>query len=191
MEQIIILAATVCVFIFGIIGIVDGFYYHLWKFKLHTHPETRFEHWVHTIRAAAFLALLFLFFLADYGGTLFLVGVGIVVLDAIVLLIDLIAEGDSRKKLGGLPHKEYIVHVVANTFHFISVTLIIVSKPLQAWSLNAPQSIDRHFPEVTQLVAQNLIPGTAMLVLGHLMLMNKKVANIFESLQQRFTGACC
>ena len=58
MEQIIILSATISVLLFGIIGIIDGFYFHLWKFKLHKHPETRFEHWTHTIRAAIFLGLL-------------------------------------------------------------------------------------------------------------------------------------
>lgn len=185
MEQIIIISATICLLAFGIIGIIDGFYYHLWKFKLHKHPETRFEHITHTIRAAAFLALLYLFFFNDFGGKLFLLGVGIVILDIVVLIIDLIAEGDSRRNLGGLPHKEYIVHVIANSLHFISLALIMVAKPLTYWSPDAALHLNRNFPAFTELVAQNLIPGVALLTLFHVILMNKKAAAIFDSLQQK------
>ena len=185
MEQIIILSATVFLLAFGIIGIIDGFYYHLWKFKLYKHPETRFEHITHTIRAAAFLALLFLFFLEDYGGKLFLLGVLIVALDVIVLIIDLISEEDSRKNLGGLPHREYMVHVIANALHFTSVALIIVAKPMEYWNFDAPQYLSRNFPEFTHMVALNLIPGVALLVLFHIILMNKKAGVMFEALQAK------
>ncbi len=185
MVQIIILSATICVLLFGIIGIIDGFYYHLWKFKLHKHPETRFEHWTHSIRAAIFLALLYLLFLYDFGGNYLLIAVVIVFLDIVVLVIDLIAEKDSRRNLGGLPHTEYIVHVIANTLHYVALALILVSKPLSSWELNAPVTIDREFPRFTELVAQNLIPGVALLVLFHLLLMNKKVTDIFDAFQQK------
>ena len=183
MEQGIILVATILVLLLGLIGLIDGFYYHLWKFKLHLHSETRFEHWTHTIRAATFLAILFLFFLNDYGGKWFLLGVVIVILDIIVLVVDMVAEGNSRQNLGGLPHKEYIIHVVANTLHFISLALIMAAKPLTAWNINSPTNLHREFPEFTQIVAENLIPGATLLVLGHVLLMNKKIASIFNSLQ--------
>lgn len=185
MEQIIILSATISVLLFGLIGIIDGFYFHLWKFKLHKHPETRFEHWTHTIRAAAFLALLYLLFLYDFGGTYLLIAVGIVFLDIIVLIIDLIAEGDSREKLGGLPHNEYIVHVIANALHYIALALILVAKPLQYWDLNAPLTISRDFPELTKMVAFNLMPGVALLVVFHVLLLHPKAASMFDLLQQR------
>jgi len=146
----IIFTATISLLVFGIIGIIDGFYYHLWKFNLYKHPETRFEHITHTIRSAAFLALLFLLFLEDYGGPLLLLGVGVVILDIFVVAIDMIFEGDSRRNLGGLPHKAYVVHVIANTLHFISIALILVAKPLNYWAMDAPKYVDRDYPAFTQ-----------------------------------------
>jgi hypothetical protein len=185
MEQIIIIAATISVLLFGVIGIIDGFYYHLWKFKLHKHPETRFEHWIHTIRAATFLALLFLLFLKDLGGIYLLIILGVIILDIVVLIIDLVAEEDSRKNLGGLPHKEYIIHVIANALHYIAIALILVAKPSPSWDLDSPALIGRVFPEFTQLVALNLIPGVALMVLFHIVLMNKRAAGYFDLLQQK------
>jgi uncharacterized membrane protein HdeD (DUF308 family) len=185
MEQIIIMSATISVLIFGIIGIIDGFYYHLWKFKLHKHSETRFEHWIHTIRAAAFLALLYLLFLNDFGGKYLLIALGIVLLDIVILVIDLVAEKDSRENLGGLPHNEYIVHVIANALHYIALALILVAKPLSSWELNASHLIEREFPSFTEMVAINLIPGVILMVVFHLLLMNKKVALLFDNLQEK------
>lgn len=187
MEQTILFSATLCLLLFGVIGIIDGFYYHLWKFNLYKHKETRFEHLTHTLRAALFLVMLFIFFLHDYGGKIFLFGVALALIDIIVLIIDLIVEGNSREKLGGMPHKEYIIHVIANALHFTSIALVLVAKPLAFWSINAPHLLDRDFPKFTHLVAQNLIPGVALLVLLHILLMNKKMGFIFESLKPKKT----
>lgn len=183
MEQIIIYSATLSVLLFGLIGIIDGFYYHIWKFKLHKHPETRFEHITHSIRAAIFLALLILLFQYDYGSTPLYVAAGLVALDIIVLLIDLVVEGDSRRNLGGLPHLEYIVHVVANTLHYVALALILVAKPLEAWGPKSPVELSREFPEITSVIATNLIPCVALLTLAHILLMNKKFADKFDSLK--------
>ena len=183
MEQSIIFTATICLLILGIIGIVDGAYFHLWKFKLYKHPETKFEHLIHTIRATLFLAMLFVLFLEDYGGKMLIFGLVLVIIDVIVLLIDLVVEGDSRKKLGGLPHHEYIVHVIANGLHFVSIALILAAKPISAWRLDSGIHLDRAFPAFTSFVAQNLIPGLALLVLLHLVLMNKSVAQLIENIK--------
>ena len=39
--------------LFMLVGTVDLFYYHIWKYKLHTRPESRYEHKLHM--AFAFL----------------------------------------------------------------------------------------------------------------------------------------
>ena len=114
-----------------------------------------------------------------------IIAMGVVLLDVVVLVIDLIAEEDSRKNLGGLPHNEYIVHVIANTLHYVAIALILVAKPLSSWELDAPITIGREFPRFTELVAFNLIPGVAVMVLFHFILMNKKVADRFDALQQK------
>ncbi len=182
MEQTIILSATISLLIFGIIGIIDGFYYHLWKFNLYKHKETRFEHITHTIRAFLFLGMLFLFFINDYGGKLFLLGVLFVIIDLIVLIIDLIAEENSREKLGGLPHIEYIVHVIANALHFTAIALILVAKPLEYWNYNSTTILNRNFPELTHLIAVNLALGVFLLAILHILLMNKRIGKLFEKL---------
>lgn len=185
MDLIIIYSATISVLLFGLIGIIDGFYYHLWRFELHKHPETRFEHITHSIRAAIFLALLYLLFANDFSGTPLYIAASLVVLDIIVLLIDLVVEGDSRRNLGGLPHREYIVHVIANTLHFVAIVLILVAKPLSAWSADAPTLLVREFPEITKLTATTLIPGVAILTIAHFLLLNSKMADIFTSLKKK------
>lgn len=183
MEQTIIFSATICLLIFGIIGIIDGFYYHLWKFNLYKHKETRVEHITHTLRMFLFLAMIYLLFMNDFGGQLFLLGVGLAIFDMIILIIDLITEGNSRDKLGGLPHREYIVHVIANALHFSSVALILAAKPLSYWSFDAPLLVDRFYSGFTIFVAENLIPGVVILSLLHVLLMNKKIGNYFEQVK--------
>lgn len=185
MEQTIIITATISLLLFGIIGIIDGFYYHLWRFELYKHKETRVEHVTHTLRSVLFLAMIYLLFLNDFGGNLLLLGVGLAVLDFIILLIDLITEGNSREKLGGLPHREYIVHVIANALHFSSVALILVAKPIEYWSFDASIQIDRTYPEFTIFVAENLIPGVVILTILHVILMNKKMGGYFEILKSK------
>jgi len=49
-----IIAATVFMVLFGLMSIVDGLYYHDYKYKLYLHKESILEHIMHTFRAVHF-----------------------------------------------------------------------------------------------------------------------------------------
>jgi len=63
--------ASICLILFAITGMVDGSYWHLMKLKLHTVPESRYEHFTHTIRMCVFPFILFFLFTSNYGGWYF------------------------------------------------------------------------------------------------------------------------
>jgi hypothetical protein len=184
MEQII-LAATICMALFGIIGIIDGFYFHLWKFELHRHAETRHEHLLHSWRLVLFLGILYFLFANDYAGKLWYVGIAFALIDLAILSFDVFEEGDSRANLGGLPPLEYYIHIVANGLHFASLALIIAAKPLSAWYFDSP-ILDRNYPEITTFLAMQLIPGTVLLTIAHFLLLNSTIAGYFSGFKNRF-----
>ena len=44
-------AAAVCFALHALVAMIDGAYFHLYKYKLHTRPESLLEHVTHTLRA--------------------------------------------------------------------------------------------------------------------------------------------
>ena len=66
-----------------------------------------------------------------------------------MLLFDVKEEGRSRNRYGGLSNGEYMNHIFANTFHFVSIALIFSAKPAEAWSFNQTIEFEGIYPEVT------------------------------------------
>ena len=56
MEHLVILS-FVFLNLFMVLGAVDLFYFHIWKYKLHTRPESRLEHKLHMAFAFLMVAL--------------------------------------------------------------------------------------------------------------------------------------
>ena len=160
-------AATACFVLHALIGSVDGGYYHLQKYKLHTHEESLFEHKLHTLRAVFLsLAALLLFTLNSAGWLLWLV-VLVIATDLVVLTWDVLIERRSRAKLGGLSPKEYLVHVHATLLHAASLTLALAAKPVAAWSLSSPALIDPKFPWLILLCGGGIAGVSALSSLQH------------------------
>ena len=67
MDQIV-LVATWLMLGYALVGSIDAVYNHLYKFKLYAHPESRYEHILHTIRVLTFPLVLLLLFVKNYGG---------------------------------------------------------------------------------------------------------------------------
>ena len=132
-----IIAATVCLVVFGILAIVDGAYYHNIKYKLYQDKESILEHIYHTIRAVMFPIMMYCFFAHDLGGLLLILGVTAAAIDLLTLLFDVKEEGRSRNRYGGLSNGEYMNHVFSNTFHFVAIALILAAKPAEAWPVCA------------------------------------------------------
>lgn len=117
------------------LGAVDGLYFHLRRYRLFAHPETRYEHGLHTVRAWLVLPPLTLLYLADARGAYLWLAAACVAADQVVLALDLHAETSSRRHLGGLSAAEYQIHVVANGLHGVALALALASRPADAWSL--------------------------------------------------------
>lgn len=62
METAIVIT-SISLILFSILALYDGFYLHIFKYKLHNQSESKAEHYTHTIRAVLFPAILYFLFL--------------------------------------------------------------------------------------------------------------------------------
>jgi hypothetical protein len=122
------LIATITLALFAILGIYDGLYLHIIRYKLHTHLESRLEHLTHTVRALLFPGILYTLMLHPDDIMLFWLGMALVAADMVVLMIDAFMEKDSRAFMGGLPRGEYMLHLMVNGFHFATVAVLLATQ---------------------------------------------------------------
>ncbi len=188
-QEMTTLAALICLVLFATIGMIDGFYLHLWKFKLYAHDESRFEHQVHTVRAVLFPFILYFLFVNNFGGWLLWLGVVFVLADMLTLAVDALNEGDNRTFMGGLPKWEYVIHLFANGFHFAAIALVLASKPLALWSLESSWLTPSSYPMGLQWFAENLLPGAILLAVLHIVLAIHSVSRKWLTLQSNIQ--CC
>src|SRR5687767_14562780 len=99
-SESLVLMSTLCLFCFAVLSIVDGIYLHLFRYRLFARPASYREHLWHTARAALFAPILWLVFLRESGGASLWIGVGLIALDQIVELLDVLDEKASRAELG-------------------------------------------------------------------------------------------
>ncbi len=170
----IVMASLICLTVAILLGAIDGSYYHLKKYQLYLHAESRFEHQLHTTRAFLFAPIYWLLYGRNFGGWMLWLGVLMFTTDAIVETIDVLVENRSRRNLGGLSTGEYAIHVNATGLRLASTALILASKPVAAWSLSSPTLIEPAYPEWLAWLA--LLIGGASVIGGiqHLWLMRAK-----------------
>ncbi|MBN4081470.1 hypothetical protein JYT44_03805 [Caldithrix abyssi] len=154
-----IIAATIFMVLFGLLGIWDGAYYHDFKYKLAKDKESINEHIVHTCRSVAFPLVVYYLYQHDFGGRIMMIGIFAAAIDVILLSIDVRIEGHSRNRFGGLSNGEYATHIFANTFHYVSIALILAAKPAEAWTLTHSFEFARPYPEVTGWIAAVFVTG--------------------------------
>ncbi|MBT6391267.1 MAG: hypothetical protein HOJ69_08540, partial [Candidatus Marinimicrobia bacterium] len=162
-----IIAATVFMVLFGLMSIVDGLYYHDYKYKLYLHKESILEHIMHTFRAVAFPLVVYYLFQNDFGGWMMMVGVFVAFIDIILLAIDVRIEGHSRDRYGGLSNGEYATHLFANTFHYVSIALILGAKPAEAWTFTQSFELMRPYPEITVWLGSAFVTGGTIAAVLH------------------------
>lgn len=134
MESLLLVSLVPLFGAFGL-GAIDGLYFHLQRYRLFAHPETRYEHALHTVRAWLVLPPLTLLYLADSTGGFLWFAALCIAADQVALALDLHAETSSRRHVGGLSPAEYQIHVVANGLHGVALALALASRPADAWSL--------------------------------------------------------
>ncbi len=153
--------------LFGLLAIVDGFYYHDYKYKLAKDKESILEHIIHTFRAVAFPVVVYCLFQNDFGGLIMMVGVFVAFLDIILLAIDVRIEGHSRNRYGGLSNGEYATHLFANTFHYVSIALILAAQPEEAWAFTQSVELIRPYPEMTVWLGSAFVTGGTIAAVLH------------------------
>lgn len=75
------MAAALLFEVYGILALVDGFYFHLWRFRLFAPPASRREHVAHTLHVVLFGPMALLMFVVNCGGWLLWLLVVVIVLD--------------------------------------------------------------------------------------------------------------
>lgn len=122
-------------FLFALVGAFDGIYFHLIKFKLHLNPESRIEHGIHTLRAFLLAPIVYFLFSQNSQGLSLLIGIGFIALDFLAEIFDVLVEKKSRENIGGISPLESMVHIAATSFRTVAIALVLISKPLEAYSL--------------------------------------------------------
>lgn len=189
--DILFYLATASLLLFMLLATYDGFYLHIWKYRLFDRKESFFEHKTHTIRAILFPAIVWLLFIEKTSFLAFILGCIFVALDLVVLAVDAYHEKESRSFMGGLPTWEYIVHLFANAFHFAAIILVLA---LKLDITNGSLFFIDHFTPTAayslfQFVSVNVIPGAIVLAVLHFILMLKKPKNIWLNYRSKVT--CC
>jgi hypothetical protein len=126
--------ATYCLALFCVLGVFDGLYFHMLRFKLHARAESRTEHLIHTVRAFVFVPIAILFFAYDTKGPALLAGLFIVVADLGLEIVDILIEKKSRETIGGISSAESAIHVFASSFRMAALAFVMSEKPLSDFS---------------------------------------------------------
>jgi hypothetical protein len=161
-----LIAATVLFVLHALVAMVDGAYFHLYKYKLHTRPESVVEHLTHTLRAATMAIAAFLFFVVNVGGLLLWAGIGLIALDLVVETWDVLIERRSRAGLGGLSSVEYLSHAHAILLYSASYACVLAAKPPGAFAGAAPLVL-APYPELVTWVGWAVGVGAAVSTIQH------------------------
>ena len=168
------IAAAISLALFSIFAAVDGIYLHLWKYRLHTRPESVFEHKLHTLRAFMFIPTLYLLFVNNSAGIALWLGLLFVLIGFVVEFWDVLSENESRKELGGLSSFEYALHVAITIFQVLALAFLFASKPLAAWSLDTGVLLPTNLTSFLKLTGTNTLIGTIAMAGLHIWLLRPK-----------------
>lgn len=181
-------AAAAALAIFLGLGAVDGIYLHLWRYRLHARSASRYEHRIHTIAAVLFAATLPAVFLWETGGALLWTGVGLIVADLGVSIVDMTSERDSRAELGGLSTGEYVLHMLIMSFRGAALALMLAGRPAAAWASDAPWIVGS-LPGFAATVAWQALPGAVVMAALHVWLCTDSGVQTSEALRARAEAA--
>lgn len=176
MEHLITLS-LVFLNLFMIVGAVDLFYFHIWKYKLHTRPESRYEHKLHMAFAFLMVPLAFFLYYQNSGGWALWAGLFFVIAALGTEMLDVFSEGDSRASIGGLTTGEYSLHVAATILKVASFTFLFAAKPLAVWDVTSPAVLGS-YGWVAETLALQVMIGSFIVGVLHLVLLNRRVAAI-------------
>lgn len=153
-------AALLVLVVFTLIASIDGFYFHLFRYRLYARAECRREHLLHTWNAVLFPFTLVPVFAATVTGAWLWAAVALFAATFVIESFDVFTEGDSRRALGGLTPTEYWMHFAMSGLRWGYTALAFASVPLTAWG--APTSFAWIVPGIDDLFS--IIPPAIALV---------------------------
>ena len=173
----LVIASFVFLNLFMVLGAVDLFYFHIWKYKLHTRPESRYEHKLHMAFAFLMVPLAYFLYYQNFGGWALWAGVFFVVAALSTELLDVFSENDSRASIGGLSTQEYALHVVLTILKVASFAFLFASKPAEAWGLESPAVLGS-YGWMGEMIALKVMVGSGLVAILHLALLHPRVAAV-------------
>ena len=188
--QHLVIVGFVFLNLFMVLGAVDLFYFHLWKYKLHARPESRYEHKLHMAFALLMVPIALLLYYQNLGGIALWAAVFFVAAALGTELMDVFSENDSRASLGGLSTGEYALHVVLTILKVTSFAFMFASKPLSAWSLSSPFHLGS-YGWMAEMIALKVAIGSSIVAILHVALLDPAIASIRFSAFGCAKTSCC
>lgn len=161
----LVLVSSILVLVHAQLALVDGIYVHLWRLRLFARPDSWREHVWHTARAALAPGIIALVFAAPTAGLALWLGVGLLAVDQLAEVADVLDERASRASLGGLGSGEYLLHVVLVALRAAAVALTVAARPAAAWSLDAVGGAT--YPGLLGTLVAGLVPGAVAVAALH------------------------
>jgi len=103
---------TYLLFLLGLLGAADIALFHTVSHGIRQHQDSVGELITHALRGPTYATLFLLTPNFVLEGWWFLLLAGILVFDLGISIVDFWLEGDSRRRLGGLPAGEYVLHIL-------------------------------------------------------------------------------
>jgi len=189
MDHLVILG-FVFLNLFMVLGAVDLFYFHIWKYKLHTRPESRYEHTLHMAFAFLMVPVAYLLYYQNFGGIALWAGVSFVAAALGTELLDVFSENDSRASIGGLSTAEYALHVLLTILKVASFAFIFASKPAAAWDLSSPIVLGT-YGWMGEMTAMQVIVGSGLVGLLHAALLHPRATTLGCGSLRCSRYSCC
>jgi len=143
--------ATALLILFALLGAFDGVYFHMIKYRLHQHPPARLEHQIHTFRGLLFIPITLIFFAWNSAGLLLWAGLGLLLIDLVAEVVDILVEKKARAHLGGISPAESVIHVTATGFRMGALAIVLAMKPLSAFALTTSTATLASLPSFLSL----------------------------------------
>lgn len=143
--------------LFLAVASTDGFYFHLYKYRLYSRPASRKEHLLHTVNSALLPPQIFLMFCARPQGAWLWVTAVLAIVILGIEIWDVICEPASRASLGGLTPAESAMHFFMGVTR--SAYVIAFFAPL-SWTDFSSEAALFSAPFISQMVGYSVIvPG--------------------------------
>jgi hypothetical protein len=119
--------------LFAAVAALDGVWIHLCQLQLHARPASWVEHVWHTVSAVLFVPIVAILFVRPSGGALLWLAMALLLATHVVEVLDVRAERESRRDLGGLSRFELGVHVAAVASRTAAILALLVQRPAAIW----------------------------------------------------------